>query len=207
VSTVDLLAQLLQRDKSLTPEARETANAIRVEVSSLMRLILNLLDISRGEEGALSTSPTRFDLASLANTVVDTMQIRAQARQVDLRSNVERIELCADADLLRRVLENLIDNAIRHAPNGSSVSLSLQRHPGAIELRVTDQGRGIPPEKRETIFERFVQVTDAGGSSSRTGRGLGLTFCRLAVEAHSGRIHVEDAMPGTVFCVRLPHAD
>ena len=207
VSTVDLLAQLLQRDKALAPETRETANAIRVEVSSLMRLILNLLDISRGEEGALSTSPTRFDLASLANTVVDTMQIRAQARQVDLRSNVERIELCADADLLRRVLENLIDNAIRHAPNGSSVSLSLQRHPGAIELRVTDQGRGIPPEKRETIFERFVQVTDAGGSSSRTGRGLGLTFCRLAVEAHSGRIHVEDAMPGTAFCIRLPHAD
>ena len=207
VSTVDLLAQLLQRDKSLAPEARETANAIRVEVSSLMRLILNLLDISRGEEGALSISPTRFDLASLASTVVDTMQVRAQAKQVELRSQVENTELSADVDLLRRVLENLIDNALRHAPKGTSVSLSLQRRPGALELRVADQGRGIPPELRETIFERFVQVSDKDGNGSRSGRGLGLTFCRLAVEAHNGRIYVDDALPGTVFCVRLPHAD
>lgn len=207
VSTVDLLAQLLQRDKSLAPETRETANAIRVEVSSLMRLILNLLDISRAEEGALAISPTRLDLGALASTVVDTMQVRAQARQVELISKVENTELSADPDLLRRVLENLLDNALRHAPKGSNVCLSLRRHPDAVELRVADQGRGIPPELRETIFERFVQLNDKDGLSSRTGRGLGLTFCRLAVEAHRGRIYVEDAQPGTAFCVRLPHAD
>lgn len=207
VSTVDLLAQLLQRDKSLTAEARETANAIRVEVSSLMRLLLNLLDISRAEEGALAISPSRFDLASLAGTVVDAMRVRAQAKEVELRSQLERTELSADVDLLRRVLENLLDNAVRHAPKGTDISLSLTRHPGAIELRIADQGRGIPPELREMIFERFAQVNDKDGSRSRTGRGLGLTFCRLAVEAHSGRIYVEDAQPGTVFCIRLPHAD
>lgn len=207
VSTVDLLAQVLQRDKTLAPQARETANAIRVEVGSLMRLILNLLDISRGEESALSISPTRFDVASLAGTVVDTMQVRAQARGVELESSVGATEVAADGDLLRRVLENLVDNALRHAPKGSRVSLSLQRQPGAIELRVADQGHGIPLDLREAIFERFAQVNDKDSSSSRTGRGLGLTFCRLAVEAHGGRIYVEDVTPGTVFCVRLPHAD
>jgi two-component system, sensor histidine kinase and response regulator len=207
VSTVDLLAQLLQRDKSLAPETRETANAIRAEVSALMRLILNLLDISRGEEGALSISPTRFDLRLLASTVVDTMQVRAQAKQVELTAQLESAEFCADSDLLRRVLENLLDNAIRHAPKGSPVCLSLRHHQGAIELRVADQGCGIPLEMRSAIFERFAQIDDGGSVSSRTGRGLGLTFCRLAVEAHRGQIYVEDAGPGTVFCVRLPHAD
>jgi two-component system sensor histidine kinase/response regulator len=204
VSTVDVLAQLLQRDKKLTPEARETADAIRVEVNSLMRLILNLLDISRGEEGALAITPSRFDLSELVGAVVDTMQVRAVARQVTLLGQVDSTQLSVDVDLLRRVLENLVDNAVRHAPEGSRVELSLRVHSDELELRVSDQGRGIPAEMRETIFERFVQVGSADLASSRTGQGLGLTFCRLAVEAHGGRIYVEDGEPGTVFCVRLP---
>ncbi|HEX2877273.1 MAG TPA: hybrid sensor histidine kinase/response regulator [Polyangiaceae bacterium] len=204
VSTVDLLAQLLQRDKTLSPEARETANAIRVEVSSLMRLILNLLDISRSEEGALSISTTTFDLAGLASTVVDTMQVRAHARQVLLESRVEAVQVSADVDLMRRVLENLVDNALRHSPKGSTVALGVRRHSEAIELRISDQGRGIPVEMRESIFARFVQGERQDTAVSRTGRGLGLTFCRLAVEAHGGHIYVEDGEPGAVFCVRLP---
>ncbi|HXK19488.1 MAG TPA: hybrid sensor histidine kinase/response regulator, partial [Polyangiaceae bacterium] len=195
VSTVDLLAQLLQRDKALAPEARETANLIRVEVSSLMRLILNLLDISRSEEGALTLTPTTFDLATLVSTVVDTMQVRALARQIVLESQVEASQLSADADLLRRVLENLVDNALRHSSNGGRVALSLRRHEDALELRIADQGRGIPAEMREVIFERFVQVERSEPAVTRTGRGLGLTFCRLVVEAHGGRIHVEDGEP------------
>jgi signal transduction histidine kinase len=204
VSTVDLLAQLLQRDKTLSPEARETANAIRVEVSSLMRLILNLLDISRSEEGALSISATKFDLAALGSAVVDTMQVRAHARQVSLESQLEAVQVSADVDLLRRVLENLVDNAIRHSPKGGTVTLGVRRHPEEIELRVSDQGRGIPVEMREAIFARFVQGERPDAAVSRTGRGLGLTFCRLAVEAHGGRIYVEDGQPGAVFCIRLP---
>jgi signal transduction histidine kinase len=109
----------------------------------------------------------------------------------------------ADADLLRRVLENLIDNAIRYAPKQSQVTLSAQIHSDELELRIADQGQGVPAELRERIFDRFVQL---GGDrvAPRTGRGLGLTFCRLAVEAHGGRIYVEDGRPGAVFCIRLP---
>jgi len=204
VSTVDLLAQLLQRDKTLAPETRETADAIRVEVSSLMRLILNLLDISKSEEGALTIAPSRFDLATLVAGVVDNMQVRALARQIKLVSEVDAAELSADADLLRRVLENLVDNALRYSPKGSSVAISLRLHPAELELRVTDQGRGIPTEMRDSIFERFVQGEGQAGAIARTGRGLGLAFCRFAVEAHGGHIYVEDAERGSVFCVRLP---
>jgi signal transduction histidine kinase len=109
-----------------------------------------------------------------------------------------------DQDLLRRILENLVENAIRHAPPNTEVQLSCATAGEGVELRVTDAGAGIAPEMREKIFERFVQVDNGDRIVSRAGRGLGLTFCKLAVEAHGGRIWVQDADPGAAFCVRLP---
>jgi signal transduction histidine kinase len=206
VSTVDLLAQVLQRDKKLPPDTRETADAIRTEVAGLMRLILNLLDISKSEEGTLTTALAPLALASLAQTVLEGIQVRARAKEVTLTDEIEPVDILADQDLLRRVLENLLDNALRYAPKGSTISLTARLHPGELELRIADQGHGIPPEMRESIFDRFVQLEHKDRAAPRTGRGLGLTFCRLAIEAHGGRIYVEDAQPGTVFCIRLPHA-
>jgi two-component system sensor histidine kinase/response regulator len=208
VSSIDLLAQLLQRDKTLPAEARETAEAIRVEVASLLRLILNLLDINKSEEGQLSPSITPLDLPALAASLVETTGVRARAKEVELTSDLGGVEvLSADRDLLRRVLENLLENALRYAPKGSRVSLSAVMHPDEIELRVADQGQGVPDNLREGIFERFVQLDSGDRTAPRTGRGLGLTFCRLAVEAHGGRIYVEDASPGAVFCIRLPRRE
>jgi two-component system, sensor histidine kinase and response regulator len=205
VNGIDLLAQLLQRDKRLAAETRETATAIRVEVAALMRLILNILDINKSEEGALSTSSAPLDLALLGQSVIDSIQPRARAREVSLASEIGAMAAVpADADLLRRVLENLVDNAIRYAPKGSHVTLTAQLDQGEVLLRVADQGQGVPLELRESIFERFVQLGSGDRTAPRTGRGLGLTFCRLAVEAHGGRIYVEDGTPGAVFCIRLP---
>jgi signal transduction histidine kinase len=124
---------------------------------------------------------------------------------VTLKRDLSVDSIVADAELLRRVLENLIDNGLRHAPAGSTLTLSAARAGEGIELRVTDQGCGVPAEQREKIFEPFAQ-----GSTeqllTRTGRGLGLTFCRLAVEAHGGKIRIEGANPGAAFCVFLPNA-
>jgi signal transduction histidine kinase len=80
-------------------------------------------------------------------------------------------------------------------------------HADEVELRVADEGKGVPEDLREGIFDRFVQLESGERAAPRTGRGLGLTFCRLAVEAHGGRIYVEDANPGAVFCIRLPRRD
>jgi signal transduction histidine kinase len=205
VSSIDLLAQLLQRDKKLPEDARDAAGAIRVEVSALMRLILNILDINKSEEGALATSFVPVDISALAATVVDAIQVRARAKEVSLRSELGALDsVPADADLLRRVLENLIDNAIRYAPTQTQITLSAQVHDDEIELRIADQGQGVPEELRESIFDRFVQLSGGERTAPRTGRGLGLTFCRLAVEAQGGRIYVEDGGPGAVFCIRLP---
>ena len=205
VNGIDLLAQLLQRDKRLPAETRETASAIRVEVAALMRLILNILDINKSEEGALSTSSAPLDLALLGQSVVDSIEPRARAREIALASEIGAMDAVpADADLLRRVLENLVDNAIRYAPKGSQVTLTAELAEREAVLRVADQGQGVPPELRESIFERFVQLGGGDRLVPRTGRGLGLTFCRLAVEAHGGRIYVEDGTTGAVFCIRLP---
>jgi signal transduction histidine kinase len=208
VSSIDLLAQLLQRDKKLPAEARDTAAAIRVEVASLLRLILNLLDINKSEEGQLSPSLAPLDLPALAANLVETTEVRARAKEIELTSDLGGVEvLSADRDLVRRVLENLLENALRYAPKGSRVSLSAVAHADEIELRVADQGKGVPENLREGIFERFVQLDSGDRTAPRTGRGLGLTFCRLAVEAHGGRIYVEDASPGAVFCIRLPRRE
>jgi len=208
VSSIDLLAQLLQRDKKLPAEARGTADAIRVEVASLLRLILNLLDINKSEEGQLAVAIAPLDVPALAASVLETTQVRARAKEIELTSDLGGVEvLAADRDLIRRVLENLLENALRYAPNGSRVSLSTMAHADEIELRVADQGKGVPENMRDGIFERFVQLDSGDRTAPRTGRGLGLTFCRLVVEAHGGRIYVEDAAPGAVFCIRLPRRE
>jgi two-component system sensor histidine kinase/response regulator len=111
----------------------------------------------------------------------------------------------ADPDLLRRVLENLVDNAIRHAPPQSAIRLSTSAGDGATLIRVADQGRGVPAEQRDKVFEAFAQGSAEAALSFRTTRGLGLAFCKIAVEAHGGTITIEDAQPGAVFCIRLPN--
>jgi signal transduction histidine kinase len=205
VNSLDLHAQLLLRQPDLPPRALDSVLHIRSEARSLLRLILNLLDISKSEEGRLTPRLGPVALEPLSAEIVDAFAMRAQAARVSLKRDLSIENIVADEDLLRRVLENLIDNGLRHAPAGSTLTLSAIRRDAGIELRVADQGRGIPPEQRQKIFEPFVQ-----GSTeellTRSGRGLGLAFCRLAALAHGGRIWVEDANPGAVFCVSLPNA-
>ena len=99
------------------------------------------------------------------------------------------------------MLENLVDNALRHAPHGSCVRVAALSHGDEVEIQVSDEGAWVPPDMREAIFVRYVQLDDG---TMRVGRGLGLTFCKLAVEAHGGRIWADEAQPGAVFRLSLP---
>jgi two-component system, sensor histidine kinase and response regulator len=206
VGNIDLQAQLILRDETLSSRSREMAAGIRAETRSLMRLIMNLLDIAKSEEGRLSPTRVNVDLEALVSDVFEASSAAAKARSITLERKLDAARWSADGDLLRRVLENLLDNALRHAPEDSTVRLASTAEEGQLSLRITDQGRGVPAEMRDRIFDPFVQVESKDRSTSRSGRGLGLAFCRLAVEAHGGRIWVEDANPGAVFCVSLPHA-
>jgi K+-sensing histidine kinase KdpD len=124
---------------------------------------------------------------------------------VNLRSSLETDRIHADEDLLRRTLTNLVENAIRYAPSETSVTVAAARLAEGTDLRVADAGPGIPPEKREKVFDAFAQVEAGERVVARGSRGLGLTFCKVAVEAHGGSIWIEDAAPGAAFCMRFPH--
>jgi len=167
--------------------------------------VMNLLDISKSEEGRLVVQPGEIDLEALFSALLEGHAVKAQDARVELRRSIEVRTIAADVDLLRRVFENLLDNALRHAPEESEVRITVTQCDAAVEIRIADAGPGVPPELREKIFERFVQLENSERVVTRTGRGLGLTFCKLVIEAHGGRIWVEDAHPGAVFCMRLPN--
>jgi two-component system, sensor histidine kinase and response regulator len=204
VNTLDLHAQLLLRNSALPESARESVQQIREEARSLLRLILNLLDISKSETARLTPRPSRVDLETLTYDIAEGFALRARSGQLRFERQIDVPHVQADPDLLRRVLENLVDNAIRHAPAASTLRLSTSPEPGGTLIRVADQGRGIAAQDREKVFEAFVQGSTRDTLAARTSRGLGLAFCRLAVEAHGGSISIEDGQPGAVFCVRLP---
>lgn len=208
VSSIDLQAQTLLRARDLPERARQATQHIRADARNLIRLILNLLDIAKSEEGQLVAHRVEFDFPEMVADVLDAMQINARANGVELVSKVTLgpPSVRADQDLLRRLLENLIDNAIRHTPEGGSVTVTAARHGGELELGVSDTGSGIAPEMRDRIFEKYVQVEQRSGAVTRSGRGLGLAFCKLVAEAHGGRIAVDPSPVGAHFRVRLPDA-
>lgn len=204
VNVMDLHAQVLLREKGLPASARESASRIRAEARQLNRMILNLLDLSKADEGKLIPNLSTVDLRATVEEMFAELDARASSRKIVLHAAIEVDRVIADADLLRRILTNLVDNAIRYAPEGSTVEVSTAASPAGTEIRVADEGAGIPREKREKIFDPFVQIESGAESSVRSGRGLGLAFCKLAVEAHGGSIGVEDGGPRTVFRVMFP---
>jgi|HubBroStandDraft_6_1064221.scaffolds.fasta_scaffold39839_2 two-component system sensor histidine kinase/response regulator len=206
VNAMDLHAQILARDQALSDDARESAVQIRGAARQLNRMILNLLDLSKADEGKLTVTRADVALRPLVDAVTGEIALAARERDVTCEVALETDRVLADEDLLRRTLANLVENAIHHAPRRTVVRVLGRRGDGATELRVVDGGTGVPSSMREQIFDPFVQLEGNGLPSSRSGRGLGLTFCRLAVEAHGGRIWIEDANPGAIFALRIPDA-
>jgi len=203
VHAIKLNSDLIGRDTALSPRSQTAAGRIRSDSESLLRMIMNLLDLSKADEGRLVPVRQPIELSELAAEIARAMAPRARSAEVEIVPAVAPQTLHADLDLTRRVLENLVDNAIRHAPAETRVQISSTVRGDEIELRVADAGPGVPPELRDRVFDRFVQ----GDAGPRGSRGLGLAFCKLAVEAQGGSIWIEDAHPGAVFCIRLATAE
>nr|WP_240344298.1 ATP-binding protein [Paenibacillus sp. SYP-B3998] len=129
--------------------------------------------------------------------------MKAKGKQIELvAEEKEPFKLKADADRLRQVLINLLDNAINHIPEGSSAGIRINGIKQERWIEVRDNGPGIPPEKLPHLFDRFYKVDE---SRNRSGAGLGLTICKHIVEAHGGSIRVDSQTgKGTVFLIFLP---
>ena len=198
VSAIELQAMRVLRDPAASDRSRSAANAIRDEARGLMRMILNLLDLSRADEEGLAPACQAVDPTPIVAGVLDELRPRATESGITLVAEVTALHAHADPDLASRVLANLVENAIRHSPEGSAVTISVIDAEDGTEWRIRDAGPGVPEDQRGQVFARF----ETNGSSRN--RGLGLAFCKAAVEAHGGRIWIEDGAPGAVFCLRLP---
>jgi signal transduction histidine kinase len=173
----------------------------------MLVMIQNLLDVARLEEGKLTLKRDSFAPTPWAEKVVSAFQPVARAAQKTLRlqSTAELPDVVGDIALLNRVLANLISNAVSHTlPTVGEVTVALFPSTDYLVIEVRDNGEGIPIEDQKRIFEKFVQGQRKMG---RHGSGLGLTFCKMVVEAHGGRIYVVSApQQGSCFTFHLPYA-
>ena len=143
------------------------------------------------------------DLARMAAEVRTTLGAMDRERQIDVES-AGAVEATCDGAIIRRVMENFVSNAINHTPAGSRVCISVAGRDGRARVEVRDEGRGLPPGARERIFEKFVTIKNRHERTYHS-TGLGLTFCKLAIEAHSGTIGVDPRVPtGSTFWFELP---
>jgi len=206
LSALLLNVQYVVRNEYLKDDHREALQDVLSSAESIRRMVVNLLDISRSESGDLVPHIAPLDLAGLVRQLCEILKRPTEEAHVSLTHDIQVNTIHADADLIERLLENLLDNSLKYTPAGGVIHIDArQTGDGFIDLRVSDQGAGIPEAQRERIFEKYVQLESDAVMPSRASRGIGLAFCRLAAEVHGGRIWAEANEPvGTVFCVRLP---
>ena len=179
-------------EQPMPDHVRAALGACASATDSVSRMVMNLLDIAGADR--LPVRPAYCLVSTLFGHLRDRFAVRLYMRGVSMLMRTVAAEIWADWDLLRRVAENLIDNAVRYAPPGTEVEIQMDARDGGVALAVLDQGPGVPAEYRERIFDRFVQLDPA--ASSRAGRGLGLAFCKTALEAHGGWIRVDSGPAG-----------
>jgi signal transduction histidine kinase len=182
-------------------EASEIGTDILDATRALDRLVFDMLDLSRSERGAdLRVNLAAVRVEQVTACVLFAARRVAATRRITITTSWADVDVLADTNLLIRVVENLLDNALRASPSGSEVALRTVDEPEGVRLTVTDRGPGIADENRERIFSLYEQ-TD---SSDRRSRGIGLAFCRVAAAALGGSINAGAADGGgTTFCVTL----
>lgn len=210
----------------LAPEQREFIQIIHEKGNQLLALILDLLDLSKLESGTILIRKGSVAIGTVLEDVIQTLAPKAKARSVRLDCDVaaDLPEVVGDKDRIRQVFLNLCDNAIKFSFEGSVVRICagvsspedvgedvgfvvLEPSRRTVEVRVLDQGIGIPLAERERIFDPFYQV-DSGSTRQYEGSGLGLSIVKRLVDAHGGRVRVFANVPqGSVFSVELPIGD
>jgi signal transduction histidine kinase len=194
--------------RARTPaEYQQVLRGLEAEVEHMARMVDQLLMLARADAGALKPAETNLDVADFLHETAARWRPVADSRHV--RVDVEAPDsgsVRADPDLLRRVMDNLIDNATRHTPEGTAVQLSGAPTSGGWNIDVRDQGPGVPPAARSVLFERFVRA-DGARARDTAGAGLGLALSRAIAESHGGSLTLVDQNgTGATFRVFLPRS-
>ena len=187
---------------------RHAVEVISNESNRMLRLVLDLLTLTRLEGGVESMTRASVDLNILTMAVVDKLSLTANQRQITLVNEVGDLpRVIADSDRITQVITNLVDNAIKYSNPGSQVTLTSSRDEQGIRINVADQGIGISEKDLPRIFDRFFQADKSRTGGTRKSSGLGLPIARQIARAHGGDILVQSQPgKGTVFTLFLPAA-
>jgi len=200
-------SSLLQEDVSWDEEARRSfARSIEREADRLNRLVSNLLDMSRIEEGALKPEKDWYSLKMLIHEVVERLEPLFEGRTVHTHLPDDLLMVDLDYIQIDQVLTNLLENALRYTPPESPIDIEAHSERDQVQLAVSDRGPGIPAADLERVFDKFYRVMHGQHSTGHPlGSGLGLAVCKGVVEAHGGRIWAQQREGGGLtVCVVLP---
>jgi heavy metal sensor kinase len=204
LSVIRGIGEMGLRETRTAAEYKDAIGSMLEEVDRLTRLVDTLLRLSRGDAGTVRLVPEIVDLGELTRDVVASLAILAEERQQRINVDAgDEIRVTADRLVLRDAIANVIDNAIKYSPDGSAIGVRVHRDGGRATLSVSDEGPGIPPDRRERIFDRFYRI-DEDRSRETGGTGLGLAIARWAVEANGGRISVDSGSGGSTFRIVMP---
>jgi len=186
----------------------ERASAVlqknKISVRRLIGMINTLLDMEKLDSGAIELSYSKGLSNDLINLAIDTVTLLAEDKGISFIVGKTNVPVYCDRDKILSVIVNLLSNAIKFSPDDSVIEIQSSKKEDSIEIRVIDQGRGVPPDKKDLIFERFKQ-SEKTDQSVLKGTGLGLAICKAIVLAHNGSIGVMDSKEGgSVFWFRLP---
>jgi two-component system, NtrC family, sensor histidine kinase KinB len=187
----------------MTDEQKDILYACREESERLERLMRDLTDLSRIESGEVAPRLAPVKIEDVVQSAVETFRLRAEAKDQSLKTDIapELPALEADAEQIKRVLDNLLSNAIRNTPRGGEIRITAARREDYLSVSVADTGHGIPPEHLTRLFHRFLSVPGAKAGST----GLGLAISKRLVEAHGGQISAQSEVGrGTTITFTLP---
>jgi NtrC-family two-component system sensor histidine kinase KinB len=204
ISSLDVLSTLFPQPENETIQSVTTI--ARRSTDRIQRLVSSLLDINRLESGQTIVSQQAVTPAMLVEEAIDTVRPMTESRHQVLESHLsaDLPPVWVDVDMIRRVLINLMENASKFSSPEGIIELGGQQEDDFVQLWVQDNGSGIPFTEQEHIFEKYTRLK---GQENASGLGVGLAFCRLAVNGHGGKIWVESEIgKGSKFILTLPVA-
>jgi signal transduction histidine kinase len=208
LTSIHCSLRLLTSDKfgSLDPKGQQIIDIADQNTTRLVRLVNDILDFERLNSGKVKLEKRPCRTADLILKAVEIMKGMAQEQEIVLSTVPTSLPLFADPDYTIQILTNLISNGIKFSPAKSTIWVQAENRETEILFQVKDQGRGIPSDKLDSIFNRFQQIA-LSDSRQKGGTGLGLAICRQIVELHGGKIWAESTLgKGSTFYFTLPKA-
>ena len=205
ITSINFHRAFIKRE-GFSEDIKRSLTIAGMHMDELAALVSDFVDIGRIEEGKISMNMEETDINALLSNAIEKMSPVAQYSGIDLKKvdSGQQLHFTLDRGLILRIMNNLILNAVKFTPKDGAIEVSAAIFENRLRLSVKDTGAGIPPEYKEKIFEKFSQ-TEGEQANFKKGKGLGLTFCKLVVEAHGGQIWVESELgKGSTFFVTLP---